>query len=258
MREKVKWIEEEAGLPDAYNRFIPLPASQPLQTLQTRPRSLETSVWRRKVKRCVVRRIEQQGNICSLPSCGIRPSGFNFLGRPGPADSIIVAFKQTPLPRSWHQGTRRNNNQDDPSFMPKSSKARQEAEGGRAGLIDCRMPRGNAGWTWTHSQRNGQRGSAYPSLPPSQSSTPDRAGNGVPFGEGTEQRTDGPQPRARGGTLIELGMEETLHRSEHHRDEKGRLNCAAVASFLSKGRVHDPVRLKLFRRTRRTNRTRAS
>ena len=28
MREKVKWIEE-AGLPDAYNRFIPLPASQP-------------------------------------------------------------------------------------------------------------------------------------------------------------------------------------------------------------------------------------
>lgn len=61
----------------------------------------------------------------------------------------------------------------------------------------------------------------------------ERAGNGVPFGEGTEQRMDLNRPR--GGTLIELGMEETLHRSEHRRDEEGRLNCVAVASFLSKG-----------------------
>ena len=84
----------------------------------------------------------------------------------------------------------------------------------------------------------------------------ERAGNGVPFGEGTGQRMDLNRPR--GGTLIELGMEETLHRSEHRRDEEGRLNCAA-ASFLSvEGRVHDPARLKLFRRTWWTNRTRAS
>ena len=70
---------------------------------------------------------------------------------------------------------------------------------------------------------------------PSQSSTPDRASRewrAFRRGHGT---TDGPQPRARGGTLIELGMEETLHRSEHRRDEEGRLNCVAVASFLSKG-----------------------
>ena len=57
----------------------------------------------------------------------------------------------------------------------------------------------------------------------------ERAGNGVPFGEGTEQRMDLNRPR--GGTLIELGMEETdtsSKRAPSRRGGKTKLRCRGV------------------------------